>query len=238
MSNRIRILFNCQGSIHMGRKALSVMEGLLKNPPQEPVQKWVSQQEWQKLGRPNFLERRLRFDSWTNKAVYDYYIRVFGPAKTSPTSKIELDPKAPVVHRAKWLWEHLPAEVRQASQLFVTRENRRNCWRKSWANPRLHGRPKSAKAPFTTTVPSLLDSDMESMAKVVFEASGDMPWKTPQKKQPPNFKASLERAKAKVYSKNIKYAPDSTASIPAPIEGQSAPPIASKPKKLGIGIWS
>lgn len=154
MSNRIRILLNCAGTTHMGLKALRVLEDLVRNPPQMAADRWLSISEWHKMGRPKFKDRRLKFDEWSSH--HDVFYLVGFPVSNKP-SYISL-PSLGRIEMAKWLWAHIPPEIRIQSRLFVIRENRTNCWRHSLANPTRHGLESLPESQASIFVAPAIDS--------------------------------------------------------------------------------
>ena len=131
---------------HVGQKALEAMErfvafkaalGKSNKTASKPPLEWLSQREWQLCGKPFYTERELTSNPFSGFS-YRYHV----PSKTTGAERPAKF--ASVLERAKWLWLHLPAEIKGHSQLLVTRENRSATWNRSLANPAWHGWRKAS----------------------------------------------------------------------------------------------
>lgn len=222
MSNRLRILFHCglEGpAAHVGQKALAAMQAYLVRPVQR--QKWVTNGDWIKMGRPKFVQRQLRAES-NGKATYFYMVDVLDV--DMPLAKIQ-PPPGTALERAKWLWQHLPSEIRKHSQLLVMRENRSNCWRRSPANPHRQGWSKPDKMPATSPL------GYEKVADSVWSFSKDLVGAALGIKEDgpapplPNKRANRYAVKPKTPYPYVKQ------------QGQASSAEQKKPK-LKVGIWS
>jgi hypothetical protein len=137
MSSRIRILFHCaiEGpTCHVGRKALLAMWRLLKPGPitNLPQLEWVDHTTWLARSKPPYKERQLDFSQGSPYYIYRVARKASGEAPAAPAFKN-------LTEEARWLWEHLPQDIRAVSQLIVTRESRSSQWRRSRCNPSKYG---------------------------------------------------------------------------------------------------
>jgi len=146
MSNRIRIIFHCdlEGPVaHVGHRALTVMQRLIKRSSSTPSKgEWIPMKEWVKRGKPFHTERL--FDMGADgKVGYQYFVRTPATPQQAPVKFPEFPN---LLEHVKWLWQHLPDDIRKHSQLIVTREDRRSRWARSVCNPARHGWGKPAKS--------------------------------------------------------------------------------------------
>lgn len=183
MSSRIRILFRSglDGRAHAGKKALRIMQSICA---MNKGTKWLSETEWLQRGQPVYVESRVTFTNNALNSVGRVYLVEGMAVDTAPV-------QGTVLERVKLLWGRLPEKIRQGSQLIVTRENRRNAWKHSLANPAKHGWPVK-KASSTWTVPhqvsyAVADDTVKSSIQGLIEqadALGLKPVKKAQKGAP------------------------------------------------------
>ena len=221
---------------HVGQKALRAMERFvtLKTPhvkdnksASKPPREWISQREWMKQGKPLYTERQLSTDPFHG---FTYMYRVGQATSNQP-------PKFPnVLERAKWLWQHLPAEIRQHSQLLVTRENRKSAWSRSLANPTRHGWRKphgktSAGKPFYSNwLPKDYELEFTPILDNVIASFPEAPSPTPDSA---NVKASM----LKKLQKARQTAGQASQTAQVPYKAHKPSPKLQKPQKAyGVGI--
>jgi hypothetical protein len=124
----LRIIYRSgvTGHIDTGKHALRAM--LRDAQPSTP--KWISKKEWLALGKPHYLDNRI-VATLEDGATWMYAIE--------STKEISPQPTQGGVAYARKLWQALPTALREINQLLIVREGRSHKWRRSFANPRLHG---------------------------------------------------------------------------------------------------
>lgn len=146
----------------------------------------------------------------------------------SPNTPLVPPPGANKIGVARWLWARVPKLEKQGAHLWIIRENRRQNWKRSQANPNNMG-----YSVFEKHTPLTASNKFYSYTEAVAHHS-----QVPKGLEAAGFEdpPTLGELKAKYGQKKSKTKTYSKTSY-APVTASDAAAKPEKPK-LAIGIWS